>query len=581
MVAQHGRWLPAQKIAELLAGRRARRNVALLMLVGVLYTTACTLPLWARAPGYAVVPTLLCATFCGILLVLNDEVGRGRGGATSVLLVVAGFLWPVNFVHEWGGTLATYASMCGSTAFWCVSCWAGLMYPRQRLEGFERAFLVLLTASLGLTDIYLIGTGQRYEDVPELGIIVGIVGAAFLLVVTARYRRCRGVQRRTLAPVIIASTAAALAGGIGWLVLISHGVYTSRGDQAVIDGTLFVQGVVLLVFVPAGFVVGGLHRRFIQAAVAETLARLPPAATPEELRDALRGALRDDRLDVLYWSVEQDAYVDACGRVASPPAPPRTASVIPLRPGNRNPLALLVVDHQLDGETVLFGDTVSAPREPLVKAWLQARDRAYQQQRHLLQRRLEEERWNERRRLGRDLHDGVQQHLYALGTCLAVAREQTRGHPAGTTIDNACQQLTELLPLFRTIVHDLAPPELAQYGLGPAIHALVERQPVPIEAHLGRERVPVAIEYMAYLVVCEALTNVVKHAEASRVRIETVVRDDDLVVTVSDDGKGAADLSLGTGLAGLRDRVRSIGGRLELDSPPMIGTTIRVRIPCG
>ena len=209
----------------------------------------------------------------------------------------------------------------------------------------------------------------------------------------------------------------------------------------------------------------------------------------------------------------------------------------------------------------------------------QARDRPHQQRR--LQRRLEEERWNERRRLGRDLHDGVQQHLYALGTCLAVAREQTRGQPAGTTIDNACQQLAELLPMFRTIVHDLAPPELARYGLGAAIQALIERQPFPIEARLSRERAPVVIEYMAYLVVCEALTNILKHAEASRVYVETDVCGDDLVVTVSDDGSGGADLTRGSGLAGLCDRVQSIGGRLELDSPPTIGTTIKVRIPCG
>lgn len=198
----------------------------------------------------------------------------------------------------------------------------------------------------------------------------------------------------------------------------------------------------------------------------------------------------------------------------------------------------------------------------------------------VLRRRLEQERWRERRRLGRDLHDGLQQHLYALGTTLAVARKQTRGQPAGTTIDNACRQLAELLPLFRAIVHDLAPPELARHGLGPAIQALVERQPLPVEAHLSRERVPVELEYVAYLVVCEALTNVVKHADAGRVRLETDVCGDELVVTVSDDGTGGADPARGTGLAGLRDRVRSIGGRLEIDSPPTVGTTIEVRIPC-
>jgi signal transduction histidine kinase len=568
-------------IVDWLVGRHARRNVAVLMLVGAVYTVLCTLPMWVRAPGFAVVPVLVCTTFCGILLVLNEEVGRGRGGPTSVLLAIAGFLWPANFVYEWGGAPAVYVSMCGSTAFWCVCCWAGLLYPQQRLERTERTYLWLATAGLGLPDIYLIGTGRRYEDIAHFDIFVGIVGAAFLFVAAARYRRFRGVQRRTLTSVIIASTAAALAGGIGWYVLMSRGIYTAQGDQAVIDLTLCVQGVVLLVFVPAGFIIGGLHRRFIQAAVAETLARLPPGATPEELRDALRSALRDDRLDVLYWSVEQDTYVDAQGQVVGSPPKLRNAGVISLRAGNHNPLALLVVDRQLDRETVLFGTSVSAPREPLVKAWLQARDRAYQQQQHTLQRRLEEERWNERRRLGRDLHDGVQQHLYALGTCLAVAREQAGGQPVGTTIDNACRQLAELLPLFRSIVHDLAPPELALYGLGPAIHALIERQTIPVEAHISRARVPVAIEYMAYLIVCEAMTNIIKHADASRILLTTDVHANDLVVTISDDGKGAAELNNGTGLAGLRDRVRSVGGQLELNSPARVGTTITVRIPCA
>ncbi|MGH3877810.1 MAG: hypothetical protein ACRDSK_12330 [Actinophytocola sp.] len=73
---------------------------------------------------------LLCATFCGLLLVLNGEVGRGRGGATSLLLVIAGFLWPMNFVYEWGREPATYASMCGSIAL-CFALTSLDLSPRN------------------------------------------------------------------------------------------------------------------------------------------------------------------------------------------------------------------------------------------------------------------------------------------------------------------------------------------------------------------------------------------------------------------------------------------------------------------
>lgn len=473
----------------------------------------------------------------------------------------------MNHVYEWGGTFATDVSMAGSTAFWCVTCCAALLYPQQRLERVERAYLALLTFGLGTPDVYVILTRETYNDLPEYGGFVAVVGIAFVLVLVARYRRYKGVQRRTLAPVLVTTSAVALAGAIGWFVLLSNGIFTPQADQPVIDITYCVQGTLLLAFAPTGFIIGGLRRRFLQAAVADSLARLPQGATPEEVREALRAALRDDRLDVLYWSLEHDAYVDARGHLVSPPVASVEQTVISIRAGSRFPLALLVADRALDSEAVLFGDAVSAPKEPVVKAWLQARDRAYQEQQHALQRRLEEERWNERRRLGRDLHDGVQQHLYALGTCLAVAREQACDHPVGVTIEGACRQLTDLLPSFRAMIHGLAPPELAQYGLGPALHALIEQQTIPTEAHITRERAPVAIEYIAYLIVCEAMTNVTKHAGAGRIVLTTELRENNLMIEVADDGKGGADVSRGTGIAGLRDRARSVGGHLEVHSP--------------
>jgi signal transduction histidine kinase len=242
---------------------------------------------------------------------------------------------------------------------------------------------------------------------------------------------------------------------------------------------------------------------------------------------------------------------------------------------------VLVVDRRLNNEAAIRGRAASARREPVIEAWPHVRDRSRQEQQRAFHRRLEQERWNERRRLERDLHDGVQQHLYALGACLAVAREQAEDHPAAATIDRACRQLAELLSSFRAMIQGVAPPELAQYGLSQALHALIERQTIPTVAHIAGGRAPAAVEHVAYLVACEAMTNIAKHADATRITLATELRDDNLVVAIGDNGIGGADMSRGTGLSGLGDRLRSVGGQLELHSPSGVGTTLRAMIPCA
>ena len=202
----------------------------------------------------------------------------------------------------------------------------------------------------------------------------------------------------------------------------------------------------------------------------------------------------------------------------------------------------------------------------------------------------------ERRRIERDLHDGAQQRLVALGVELGVARRLAEHDPAASTaaLEHAHGEVKATLAELRDLVRGIHPAVLSDRGLDAALSALAARSPVPVrvEASPDVERAGSAAQAAAYFVVAEALTNVAKHAGAGSVRVRADVvtdgrtdgGDDDgarLRVVVEDDGRGGAEPSPGSGLAGLRGRVAALDGVFELDSPPGAGTRLTVEVPCA
>ncbi len=184
----------------------------------------------------------------------------------------------------------------------------------------------------------------------------------------------------------------------------------------------------------------------------------------------------------------------------------------------------------------------------------------------------------ERRRLERNLHDGAQQRLVSLALMLRLA---ARRHPDDADLARAGEELTHALQELRELARGIHPAVLTERGLEPAVRAVADRAPLPVELEvdLGDERLPGPVEAAAYYVVSEALTNVAKYANASLVRIR-VERDNGIArIEVSDDGAGGAHPDGGTGLRGLADRVEALAGRLTIDSPLGAGTTLRAEIP--
>ncbi|MGV9315992.1 sensor histidine kinase [Streptomyces sp. NPDC003691] len=189
---------------------------------------------------------------------------------------------------------------------------------------------------------------------------------------------------------------------------------------------------------------------------------------------------------------------------------------------------------------------------------------------------------DERRRIERDLHDGVQQRLVALGILLGRARRSPDPERAGLLLRQAQEESRRALAELREVAWRVHPAVLDEAGLPAALESVAERSPLPVDLHYDDGGRPPGRRTgtVLYFVVSEAVTNVVKHTAARRIGI-AVRRDGDLVrLTVEDDGAGGADPA-GGGLTGLARRVAALDGRFAVHSPPGGPTTITAELPCA
>ncbi len=191
----------------------------------------------------------------------------------------------------------------------------------------------------------------------------------------------------------------------------------------------------------------------------------------------------------------------------------------------------------------------------------------------------------ERRRIERDIHDGVQQQVVALIAKLGLARNQlARGEVPESVLAELQSDARELMADLRDLAHGIHPPVLSDGGLVAAVEARTARltlaTAVTADEGLRVRRFDPDVEAAAYFVVCEALTNVVKHARAGAVEVELSATNGHLSLRVRDDGEGTPTVNgSGQGLTNLRDRVEALGGRLRVDSAPGEGTSVRAELP--
>jgi signal transduction histidine kinase len=192
---------------------------------------------------------------------------------------------------------------------------------------------------------------------------------------------------------------------------------------------------------------------------------------------------------------------------------------------------------------------------------------------------------NERRRIERDLHDGAQQEVVAMLTKLGMARNQLeRGESPAALLTELQEDALELLTELRELAQGIHPPVLSDKGLVAAVEARADRLSLPVTVRadevLRIRRLDNDIEGAAYYLICEALTNVVKHSGATQSDVALSSANNCLRIDVNDDGVGLGRVNGdGMGLTNIRDRVEALGGHLEIDSGPGVGTRLRAELP--
>jgi len=472
-----------------------------------------------------------------------------------------------------------------------------LAFPSGRLEGraaravVAAAYPLMLIPQLAmfLADARLGDPGcdgcprnllllEHQETVAEIAraaqpIATLVLSICTLALVVRRRRDAGAFERRAFAPLLLT--------GAGVLGL---GALSAATQNADLDPD--VQQVAQLIFIaafaglPAAFLAGLVRSRFFRTAtVGRLLERLTAARGASEVGDVLASTLGDPSLAVAYWLPEQNGYVDRAGLPFVMPAN-GSASTELVHQGRR--VGLLVHDAALAEDAELMAATADAAALALENDRLEVELRARVEALRISRARIVEAGDAERRRLGRDLHDGAQQRLVSLLIELQLADERWESEPAAArglvaqALENARAAVGEL----RDLAAGIHPAVLSQRGLDAAIESLAARSPVPVELEVDLpERLPFVVETAAYFVVAEAITNVAKYAQATHARVVVRRDGDDAVIAVIDDGAGGADPGGGSGLRGLADRVGALDGTLTVTSPQGEGTEVRARFP--
>jgi len=595
--------------------RRARllwrcRNRALLTAV-VLVASGCLCTLvqgstWSQATVLAAVNLATSLTFVGTGLLLRQQPGQRR---VAWALVLAGILRSLDFADALGwGPWPLYTLIFGAMDR-LVGAYALLRYPRPALARHERVYLIMLGAWMlvGRTLIAVTSTAawngdpasvwwpavwpdhrlsQTIGDIVNL--VEGALGAALVVLLVLRLVRTKGLDRIVITPIIVAGLAAVAAATVTAVAQLLAGISTSP------NGAYVVEGIVDLT-VPLAFLVAAIQVGLLLRNIAGLTAQVCTDANVDGVRLALRAALRDPTLEVLDLSAPSpapgsDGEGPASGRAGRGKGE-AVAAIAQSQPGDRlvelikaeggAPIAVVVADSGLARYRGLFDAAVQTSGLALQNAQLQARAaRAELGQVRASRARLVEAALAERRRLERDLHDGAQQHLLALAAQLTAAMTRTGDPAAAAAFEQARCQLRLVLAELRNLAHGIHPAVLTHSGLAAALEEVAERLPLPVRVTATASRAASAVEATAYFVACEALANVVKHAQASGAAVDVRVAGSWLEMEISDDGIGNARAD-GQGLANMRDRVSALDGEIAVHSPSGRGTRVMVRIPCA
>jgi signal transduction histidine kinase len=549
-------------------------------------------PVWQQNGDLAGVNTAVTVLFVLTGLWLRREPGQ-RDVAWA--LMAAGVLRSLDFADAWSNSAVAVYDLIFGAADRVIGAWALLRYPNRALQKHQRIFLILLVIwMLGLRTLIAVTSRPQWDgqpasawwptlhaDLPFNNLLYNVdnygeavFGVAMLVLLVIRLARTTGLDRLVITPVIVAGLAAAVAAGASAVTQGVTSLQTTPGGIYIAEGCLDIT-------VPLAFLVAATQRTLLLRNITGLIARISPGADIEAVRGALRGALDDPTLDIIDLSADSAGLdaADAPGDATTWESGDRMVEFIRAEGGS--PIAVVLADPALERYRSLFDAAVQTSGLALQNAQIQAqaaRDKLDQVR--ASRSRIIEATDAERRRIERDLHDGVQQQVLGLAAQLTAAVHRTADPVAREAFLEARDGLREVLANLRDLAHGIHPAVLTQGGLRPALADVAERLPLSIQLTIPATRLSPAVEATAYYVACEALANAVKHAQASNVTVIVQIDGAELSMAIADDGVGGAQAA-GRGLSNITDRVGAFDGEVTVVSPAGAGTRVEVRIPCG
>jgi signal transduction histidine kinase len=427
------------------------------------------------------------------------------------------------------------------------------------LLAFPTGRLTSRTARLLVAAGYLLMVGGDLVrlGLPAAATVQGYGAIAVILATSAvlvhRFRLAAPAQRRTLAPLSAFGVLVVL-----YIVFAANVLPALTGVDLT---TVAATQVVVIGLIPFAFTVGVLRGGFARTAALDDLGLWLARGDrdPEAVRAAVAETLGEPAARVVFPVA--GGFVDAAGH---PAEPEEGRAVTPVLLDDAQ-IGAIVHDRVSDAahvEAVAGVVAIALDRQRLVAELRASRARVTQAADA------------ERRRIARDLHDGVQARLVLLRLQAAGSVDADPGAVVAG-LDGAIDDL-------RDLVHGVMPAMLVESGLGAALEDLADRLPVPTDVDVpAGDDLPPVVQSTAYFVVAEALTNAVKHADASRIGVRIHREGGDLHLEVRDDGRGGAHVGGHGGLRGARDRVEALGGRFHVADLPGGGTRLTGWLPCA
>ena len=433
-----------------------------------------------------------------------------------------------------------------------------LSYPDGRVRGR------LLQVSVFAAYVASLSASVWKDQAVVVAIAVGLVALA-----AARYRAAIGEERRAARLALHAAswTAIVLAGA----TLLRTAVATGAMTEATLVG--FDLSIAALAI---ALLLGLARTPWKRPPVTDLVVDLAERREGS-LRAALARALGDPGLEVAYPLAGGRGWVDATGRPLALPAPGSARRVTYIdREGEV--VAALVHDSAVPEDPVLTDALGTAAGLAALNAQLQADVRDRVADLELSRRRLVRAADDERDRLEERLRETTERHLNEAVPLIEQARALATDGPA-ESLKRAHAQLEGTIEDLRALASGLRQRDMTERGLAAAIASLAEHGPVPVRVSVTNRRFPAEVERAAYFVCAEALANVAKHAAATQASIRVDATNGTLRLEVSDDGRGGADATRGSGLRGLADRAEALGGVLAIDSRPGQGTRLVAKLP--